>query len=348
MTSIIVDSEYFKKITTTVILFILLVLSFLILQPILLSIIMGLIMAVVFFPLYEWILKKTKLKSVALILICLFLITIIVLPFWFLMPIFVEQSFQVYVAAQQIDFVEIFTKIFPSLSATGDVSSEFGSVFSSFVTSSLNSIARVFSEMLLNFPVIFLHMIVVFATFFFVLKDKDEILEYLRGLMPFSKDVEKRLFQSSTNITRSVIYGQIVIGLIQGLIAGIGFLIFGVPNTLFLTLLAVLAGILIIGPAIIWIPVVIYLLIAGNSFAAAGVTFFGIISAVIDNFLRPFFISKSSKMHPLLSLTGMIGGFFFFGILGFILGPLILAYVIIILEIYRGKELQGFFLKPPE
>ena len=150
MTSIIVDSEYFKKITTTVILFILLVLSFLILQPILLSIIMGLIMAVVFFPLYEWILKKTKLKSVALILICLFLITIIVLPFWFLMPIFVEQSFQIYVAAQQIDFVEIFTKIFPSLSATGDVSSEFGSVFSSFVTSSLNSIARVFSEMLLN------------------------------------------------------------------------------------------------------------------------------------------------------------------------------------------------------
>ena len=56
-------------------------------------------------------------------------------------------------------------------------------------------------------------------------------------------------------------------------------------------------------------------------------------------------ISKSSKMHPLLSLIGMIGGFFFFGILGFILGPLILAYVIIILELYRGKELQGFFLK---
>jgi len=50
-------------------------------------------------------------------------------------------------------------------------------------------------------------------------------------------------------------------------------------------------------------------------------------------------------MHPLLSLTGMIGGFFFFGILGFILGPLILAYVIIILEIYRGKELHGFFVK---
>ncbi|MEK6820027.1 MAG: AI-2E family transporter [Nanoarchaeota archaeon] len=343
----IMDNEYFRKITTTAILIILVVLSFLILKPILLSIIMGLIMAVVFSPAYDWILKKTKMKSVALISICLFLMTLIILLFWFLMPIFVKQSFEIYVAAQQIDFVQVFTKIFPSLSAA-DLSSQFGSIFSGFVTSSLNSLVTSVSGLLLNFPVIFLHMIVVFATFFFVLKDKEEILEYLKSLLPFSKDVERRLFQSSTNITRSVIYGQIVIGFIQGLIAGLGFLFFGVPNTLFLTLLAILAGILIIGPTIIWIPVVIYLLLAGNGFAAAGVTFFGIISAVIDNFLRPFFISKSSKMHPLLSLTGMIGGFLFFGILGFIIGPLVLAYVIIILEIYRGKELQGFLLKSPE
>ena len=113
--------------------------------------------------------------------------------------------------------------------------------------------------------------------------------------------------------------------------------------------MVVIAGILpIVGPAIIWIPVVIYLLLAGNSIAAAGVTVFGVFSAIIDNILRPFFVSKSAKMHPLLSLTGMIGGFLFFGILGFIIGPLILAYVIIILEIYRGKELQGFLLKPSE
>ena len=162
----------------------------------------------------------------------------------------------------------------------------------------------------------------------------------------FSKDVEKKLIQSSTDITISVVYGQIVIGIIQGLIVGFGFLIFGVPKTIFLTLLAVIAGILpIIGPTIIWIPVVLYLLSNGNTFAAAGVAVFGVISFAIDHFVRPYLITKSSKMHPLLSLIGMTGGFFFFGVLGFLLGPLILAYVIIILEVYRGKELQGFFLK---
>ena len=345
MTTVTIDNEYFKKIMTTAILFILLVLSFLILRPILLSVIMGVILVAVFSPPHDWILKKTKSKFLSLTLICVFIVLMIVLPFWFLMPVFVKQSFEFYVAAQQIDFVQTFANIFPSLSQE-QISSEFGSVFSGFITKSLNALVTSFSEVLLNFPTIFLQLIVVFATFFFVMKDKDEIMDFVRSLIPFSKDVEKRLIQSSTDITLSVVYGQIVIGIIQGLIAGFGFLIFGVPRTIFLTLLAVLAGILpIIGPTIIWIPVVIYLLISGNTFAAAGVAFFGVISAVIDNFLRPFLISKSSKMHPLLSLIGMIGGFFFFGILGFILGPLILAYVIIILELYRGKELQGFFLK---
>src|SRR3989344_9577226 len=277
-----IDNEYFRKITTTAILIVLVILSFLILRPILLSIIMGIIMAVVFSPGYSWILRKTKLKSIALILTCIFLIVLIVLPFWFLMQIFIKQSFEIYVAAQKIDFVQVFTKIFPSLNAE-EFTAQFGSVFSGFITSSLNSFVTSVSTMLLNFPIIFLHMVVVFATFFFILKDKDEILDYLRSLMPFSKDVEKRLFQSSTDITLSVIYGQIIIGVIQGLIAGIGFFIFGVPNTLFLTLIAVIAGILpIVGPTIIWIPVVIYLLLAGNSVAAAGVTVFGVFSAIID------------------------------------------------------------------
>ena len=345
MASMVMDNEYFKKITTTIILVILLVLSFLILKPILLSIIMGTILAIVMSPAYDWTLEKLKIKWASLTLICMIVVTVIVIPLWILTPIFIKQAFELFVAAQKIDLAKIFEVFLPSLPSetfTGD----FHSILNSFITKSLTSFMDSLSQMILNFPTIFLHLVIVFATFFFILKDKEEILEYIRSLMPFSKEVERKLFQSSRDITISVIYGHIVIGFIQGIIAGLGFLIFGVPNTLFLTLLAVLAGILpIIGPTIIWVPVVIYLIIGGNNFGAVGVTFFGVISAVIDNFLRPFFVSRRSRMHPLLSLMGMIGGFFFFGILGFIIGPLVLAYVIIILEIYRGKEMNGFFVK---
>ncbi len=338
----LISNENLKNITTTAILLILAALSYFILRPILLSIVMGIILSIVLSKPYDWLLKHTKSRNFSLILICVFLISIIVIPFWFLTPIFVKQSFNVYQEAQKVDFGDVFLKIFPNFS----FASEFGSVFGSFLKNTLSSLAGDISQWILNFPKIFLHLIIVFSTFFFILKDREEILKYLEGMFPFSKDVEKKLIQSSKDITMSVIYGQIVIGFVQGLIAALGFLIFGVPNMIFLTLLAVVAGILpIIGPMIVWIPVIIFLLISGNSHAAIGVSIFGVIAAIVDHLIRPFFVSKSTKMHPLLTLIGMIGGFFFFGVLGFILGPLILAYSIIILEIYRGKESGGVFIK---
>src|SRR3972149_7590062 len=115
MAGIVIDNEYFRKIITTVILIVLLVLSFLILKPILLSVIMGVILAVIASPIYNWIFKKTKSKSISITLICVMLLLIMVVPFWVLTPIFIKQSFQVYVAAQQIDFTEFIEGVFPSL-----------------------------------------------------------------------------------------------------------------------------------------------------------------------------------------------------------------------------------------
>ena len=139
-----------------------------------------------------------------------------------------------------------------------------------------------------------------------------------------------------------------IIGLIQGVVVGIGFFLFGVPNALFLTLFAALAGVLpVIGTTIIWLPVAIYLLVAGNTIPALGVTLFGLVSSSLDNFVRPIIVSKRTSMHSSLILIGMIGGLFFFGILGLILGPLILGYLLIILEVYRKQKTPGLFLKEP-
>lgn len=340
------DNIYFRKIVTTIILIGLLVLSFFLLKPILLSIIMALILAFVFSPIYDWLYKKIKLKNLSAILICFLLIVLIVLPIWFLTPIIVKQSIKVYLVSQEMDFVTPLKNIFPSLFASEEFSAEIGSVIHSFATRATNFLMNSFSQLITNFPTLFLQFVIVFFTFFFVLRDKKKLVSYIQSLLPFSKDVEKKLFKSSKEITSSVLYGQVLIGIIQGLIIGLGFFIFKVPNALFLTLFACLAGIFpIIGTAIIWIPVLIYLIISGGNFAAIGVLLFGLASATIDNFLRPLFVSKRTRMHPALIIIGMIGGLFLFGFLGFILGPLILAYLLIILEIYRNKEIPGFFIR---
>jgi predicted PurR-regulated permease PerM len=340
------EQDYVRKVMSLIVLALLIVLSFFLLRPILLAIILGILLAFVFSPIYNGLKKYIKSKDLASALVCLIAIFIIVLPMWFLTPIVIDQSIKIYSASQEIDFVTPLQNIFPSIFASDEFSREVGNIIQSFVTKATNSATNALAEIILNFPVILLQSFVVLFTFYFVLRDKEELKEYVKSLLPFSKDVEKKLFDYSRNITSSVIYGQIIIGFVQGIIAGIGFFIFGVPNALFLTLLASLAGILpIIGTALVWIPVTIYLFVAGNTLAAVGVLIFGIISSTVDNFLRPIIVSKRTQIPSSLVLIGMVGGLFSFGILGFILGPLIVAYLLVILELYRSKE-KPIFLQP--
>jgi predicted PurR-regulated permease PerM len=174
-------------------------------------------------------------------------------------------------------------------------------------------------------------------------------VNYIKSILPFSKEVEKKIFENTYGLTASIIYGQIFVGLIQGIIVSLGLFLFGVPNALLLTLVACIAGIIpIFGPVVVWVPVTIYLIAAGNPFAALGMSIFGLISSVIDNILKPIIVSKRTSIHSSVILIGMVGGFFLFGMLGLILGPLVLAYLLVILEIYRNKKIPGAIIPASE
>ena len=83
----------------------------------------------------------------------------------------------------------------------------------------------------------------------------------------------------------------------------------------------------------------------GNTIAAIGILVFGAISSNVDNFLRPMIVSKRTNLHSAIVIIVMIGGLFMFGILGVILGPLILAYLIILLEVYRKKTFPNILIR---
>jgi predicted PurR-regulated permease PerM len=343
------NDDYLKKIMTIALIVILVILSFFILRPVLLSIIFGLILAFVFTPLYNWLKKITKSKSLSSLICCILLILVIFLPLFFLTPTIIQESFKVYVQSQKIDFVTPIKNIFPSLFTSEEISAEIGSVISSFISKTINSMLNSLSDIILNFPTLCLQFVVVLFTLFFVLKDKEVLLDYVRSLLPFSKEIEKKLFESTAGITASVLYGQIIIGILQGFIAGIGYIVSGISGALFLTLITTLAGIFpIIGPALVWVPVAIYLFIQGNNLPALIIIIFGTASSLIDNFLRPLIVSRRTRLPPALILIGMIGGIFFFGVLGIILGPLIIAYLIIILDVYKNKKSSSILVQEPK
>ncbi|MBU3907456.1 MAG: AI-2E family transporter [Nanoarchaeota archaeon] len=342
------DEDYFKKVMTAILFILLIVLSFFVIKPILISIIFGVILAFVFTPVYNKIYKITKNKNFSVSIISFFLVLIIILLFWFLTPIIIEQSLKIFVASQQMDIITPLKQIFPHLFTSEAFSTQIVATIHAFITKTTNSLMNQFTDILLNLPTLSLQLVVVAFTFFFVLRDKEELISYIKSLLPFPEEVERKLFESTKGLTTSIIYGQILIGILQGIIAGVGFFIFGVPNALLLTILATVGGVLpMIGPVMVWVPVDVYLFVAGNQFEAMGVLIFGLISSTIDNILRPIIVSRATKMSSSLVLIGMIGGLFLFGILGLILGPLILAYLLIVLELYRKKKSPEVFIQEP-
>jgi predicted PurR-regulated permease PerM len=123
------------------------------------------------------------------------------------------------------------------------------------------------------------------------------------------------------------------------LAAGIGYLIFGVPSALLLTLFTIFVSIIpFVGAWLGWVPVDIYLFSAGRVDAAIGLLIYGlIVVSLIDNVLRTIIISRRTKLNSAIVLIGMIGGLLAFGVLGLIIGPLVLAYVLLVIEIYKKR-----------
>lgn len=341
------DDKSYTRITSGLILLVLMVLAFFLIKPFLLAMMLAFILAFIFRPLYVRLNKKIKSKNLSATLICIFLLIIIVIPVWFLTPILVNQSIKIFIASQNLDLVTPLKHLFPQLFETEVISNSITTGLYSFITQITNSIMNAFSDLILNFPTLFLQFLVVLFVFFFSLRDGDALVSYIQSLLPFSKETEKKLFKSTNDITYSVLYGQVVLGILQGLLVGVGLFIFGIDNALFLTLLACIAGILpIIGTAVVWIPVVVYLLISNQIGAFFGVLVFGLASTIFESILKPAFVAKRTNVNSAIILIGMIGGIFFLGALGAIIGPLILAYLLIILDLYRDKKIPGAIIEP--
>jgi len=341
------NKEFFQKLVSVGVLIILLVLSFLMLKQIILPIIIAIILAYLFYPVYRYLNKYIGSGNLTALLICIVLAAIIILPIWFLTPILIKQGFELFLSIQKIDFVTPLKAIFPDILGSEKFSQELGNIISDYLVKFSNSLTNQFSEIIRNFPIILLQLTIMFFTFFIVLRDQKEFIEYISSLLPFSKEVKDNLFKSSRDITISTVYGRIFLGFVQGILLSISFFIFGIPHALLLSLLAIIVGILpILGITIVLIPVLIYLIIHNQITAVIGVTFFGILALIVENFIQPILIAKWIKMNSALTLIGMIGGLLTFGVIGLLIGPLIIAYLLIILEIYRDKKIQGVFIPP--
>jgi predicted PurR-regulated permease PerM len=183
----------------------------------------------------------------------------------------------------------------------------------------------------------FLFMSLVFLyTMYFFQMDGDRLIRKILYYLPLNSDDENLMLDKFTSVTRATIKGTMLIGVLQGGLAGGAFAVAGLDNAVFWgTVMAVLSIIPSVGSALVWIPAGIILIAHGETAAGVGLLVFcGVVVGSLDNVLRPILVGKDTKMHELMIFFSTLGGIMMFGITGIFIGPLIASLFVTIWELY--------------
>lgn len=312
--------------------------TYIVYQPFLNVIILALVLAILLNPIYEWVLKlcggRAKIAaSLVIVLSIIFILTPLVL---ISVQIF-NQSRDVYVQLQSsnVDYLQqiIGTIEKPIQTHFPGFSINVKGYLQQIVVWIGNNAANIIS----NTTQALLGLMLVFISLFFFLKDGKKFLNYMVKLSPLDDVYDIKIFHRVSLMMTSVVRGVLFIAIVQAILLGVGFYLFGVPNAVLWGTVTVIASLLpFVGTALVVVPGVAYLLLTGNLMGAIGLAIWGtLLVGLIDNLLMPVMYGKGAHVHPLIILFAVLGGIYAFGPLGFLVGPLIVSFFIAILEIYR-------------
>ena len=325
------------------------VVAIMILLPFLTPLVVAMAVSVLLYPVYRWIARSLGIRGdrsniAAFITIILFLIVVIVPVFFIgakiyseiqsLYALLIDESGRSQVISNLNNISarasEAMFNIFPaysfdSLNITDYIKTALEWIFANLDT--------VFSRMarVVGYAFVFL-----LAVFYF-LRDGQIITRNFISWSPLLDSHDKYITATMKRAIQSVFAGTVVVAFIQGTLTGIGFALFDIPApAVWGSIAAVAAFIPGIGTSLVIIPGIIYLFVTGHFAYAIGLTIWGALAVgMVDNLLGPYLINKGINVHPFLILISVLGGLVTFGMVGFLLGPLILAFLFALMEIYK-------------
>ena len=316
-----------------------LVLSFFIFSPYLGALFMALVFYVTLKPVYEFLLKifggRANLASLAVVVATILAIIAPLAIFGFaLFDDATNLYFKLADNTERVDyiakasaFIEKYAKVFvpdASLNVAGYIKnslalvvSQLGSIFSSLVELAVGAVITLFA-------------------LFFLLRDGPKFKKELFGLSPLEDSYDQDIFNFVERAINAVVRGSLLVSIVQGILVGAGFAVFGVPNAVLWGGLAAVASLVpTIGTAIVMIPAVVYLVIVASPALAIGLAVWGFfVVGLADNFLKPILMNRGVHLQPLLVLLSVLGGIALFGPIGFIAGPVVVSLGFSLLRLY--------------
>ena len=312
-------------------------LSVLILWPFAKVIVLSIALSAVLFPVYRFIKRGVRASWVASLLTVVLFILVLCIPVFTIGTVVFKQSQNLTGWVSDHGGLDGITRI-ANRSNTNLVP---GGV--NILKEGVAQVARTLTDGIGNaftatLATLFSFFLVILALFYF-LKDGIHWKEMLIKFSPLSDTSSSKIFSRLNAAVNGIMKGYILIALIQGVLMGVGLWIFGVPNPALWGVVAGIASLVpTIGTAIVAIPVLIFLIVAGKTGAAVG---FGIWAALlvgtIDNLLNPYLVGKKIEIHPLLVLFSVLGGIALMGPLGILIGPLTISFMYALASVYKTE-----------
>lgn len=182
-----------------------------------------------------------------------------------------------------------------------------------------------------------------FFTLYFMFVQQEGFQTGLQKYLPFKRDTQRELGESLKNNVNANVLGQGLVCLVQGTLTGITLWIFGVPDAPFWGVVAFfVAFIPVLGTPLVWVPAGLIKISQGDTSQGIGILVVGIVVIInIDNLLRIMLAKRMGDIHPLVTLAGIVLGVPIFGILGLVMGPLLLSYFIVLMQVFeRDNRVQ--------
>ncbi len=188
-----------------------------------------------------------------------------------------------------------------------------------------------------------LHLLIFFLAVYHLLVDRERLYNAMLELSPLRDAMDKAILRRVIETIRSVVFGVLVLAIIQGILASIGMTIFGVPGALIWGSLTAVASLIpLVGTSLILVPAILYLFFTGSVGAAIGLLIWSaVVVGLADNFIGPYIIKGKTNMHAFLILISILGGLSAFGAIGAIAGPAILAAALALIELYKAGILTN-------
>lgn len=315
------------------------------------AIVLALLIASVFYPIYFWVKGQLKGRetSASLIMI-LFIFLVLVIPVTWFVGTLSNEAFDFYNNTRSAVSLSKIQKTLESDSIWVLRAKKIGSMIGlEFTPETVEKLAtslgknvglflyKQLSSMASNLFSFLIHFFLMMLVMYYLFRDGKRLKAYITQLLPVPKDQVEKVVDKFREMGKAIIVGNGLSGIVQGILGGFGFLIFGLASPfLWGTVIAFMAFLPIIGAAVVFIPAAVILMITGNVGIGIGFLIYNVFySSIIEYMIKPRLIGKGMQMNSLLVFVGIIGGLKLFGILGIIYGPLIITIFLTLAEIYK-------------